>query len=148
MTNCMSGVLHHRAAAGGRVIFSVHLTLISIHKVNIRHSFPLVVHFGNGNQLYCLSLEQEWKIQINDLFFILNQIKENTTYTNNYIRTCCKTREVWAYLAWCSFTKRSEACATEASGKPKTGYNYSKDAHSYFPSFIIQKYIPMIQLYM
>lgn len=55
-------MLHDRAAAGGRIVFSGHFQLISIHIINIRVSFPCVVDFGYGNELDCLPLEEEISI--------------------------------------------------------------------------------------
>lgn len=61
LQNCTSAVrqvrpLHHRAAAGGRIVFSVHFELIPIHIINIGVSFPRVVDFSYGNELDCLPL--------------------------------------------------------------------------------------------
>lgn len=57
---CMPGqvyqMLHHRTAAGGGVVISVHFKLISIHIVNMGFSFPHVAHFGYGDELDCLPL--------------------------------------------------------------------------------------------
>lgn len=57
---CMSGqvylMLHHRTAAGGGIVISVHFKLISIHIVNMGFSFPHVAHFGYGNELDGLPL--------------------------------------------------------------------------------------------
>lgn len=57
---CTSGqvflTLHDRTAAGCGIVISVHFKLISIHIINIRLSFPPVVHFGYGNELDRLPL--------------------------------------------------------------------------------------------
>lgn len=38
------------------------------------------------------------------------------------ISTCCRMRDDWEYLPWCSLTRRCEAFTTTGSGKPITGY--------------------------
>lgn len=65
-------------AAGCWVIVGADLVLVAVDKVDVRVTFPLVVHLSDGDQLDCLPLrERERKVSFNilgnTLIFVLSK---------------------------------------------------------------------------
>lgn len=147
MSICHLINLHYCTATGSRIVICINFKLISINKVNMRFPFPGVVHLRDGDQFDGLTLQnkkthmlftqQKWKAFSYSISWHANgefnqkTIKDNVIHTFKKqinlkrIRTCCRMRDVWENLFWWSLTNCCDACTTEGSGKPNTGYTFT-----------------------